>query len=132
MYIDAYFRNNNDNAKLDFSVPSPDIGKTSCLKFYYHMYGADVKTLNVYNGNTRVFNKSGNQGNVWLTAKITLTLHSIVSCVSTLSCGHLNFFGEIVVIKQFQITLRLIIGKSLCYLDAIFLFLGYVRGYQRC
>ena len=84
MYIDAYKGNYGDKAELDFSVSSSDIGKLSCLKFYYHMYGADINTLNIYNGNTRAFTKWGNQGDKWLTAKITLTLQSKVSCISTL------------------------------------------------
>ena len=73
-----------DIARLEFSVSSADIGKLSCLKFYYHMYGETINTLNVYNGNTTIFTKSGNQGNVWLTAKITLTLQSNVSCIYAL------------------------------------------------
>ncbi len=81
MYIDAYYGSYGYKAELDFSVPSSDIGKLSCLKFYYHMYGDDINTLNVYNGTTRVFTKWGNQGNKWLTAKITLTLQSKVSCI---------------------------------------------------
>ena len=80
MYIEASSsRKYGDSAKLDFSVSSSDIGKLSCLKFYYHMYGDAINTLNVYNGDTMIFTRSGNHGNQWLGMKITLTLESNVS-----------------------------------------------------
>ena len=80
MYIEtSYPRNYGENAKLEFSVPSSDIGKLSCLKFYYHMYGQTVNTLNVYNGYAKIFTEAGNQGNRWLSAKITTTLQSKAS-----------------------------------------------------
>ena len=79
MYIETSSpRKYGENAKLEFSVPSSDIGKLFCLKFYYHMYGETINTLNVYNGNTTIFTKSGNQGNEWLMAKVTMTLQNIV------------------------------------------------------
>ena len=80
MYIETSSpRQYGENAKLEFSVSSSDIGKLSCLRFYYHMYGETINRLNVYNGYTKVFTESGNQGNVWLSAKITITLQSKVS-----------------------------------------------------
>ena len=80
MYIETSRpRQYGENAKLDFSVSSSDIGKLSCLRFYYHMYGETINTLIVYNGDTEVFTESGNQGNVWLAAKITMNLQSKVS-----------------------------------------------------
>lgn len=80
MYIETSSpRSHGDSAELEFSVSSTDIGKLSCLSFYYHMYGDTINTLTVYNGNDTVFNQSGNQGNAWLKAKITLTLRRNVS-----------------------------------------------------
>ena len=80
MYIETSSpRLYGDNAKLEFSVSSFGIGELSCLEFYYHMHGYGVNTLYVFNGNTRVFTKSGNQGDQWLKAKITMTLGSKVS-----------------------------------------------------
>ena len=81
MYIETSSVWYGDIAKLEFSVPSSDIGKLSCLKFYYHMYGETINTLNVYNGNTTVFTKWGNQGDVWLIAKVNIILESNVSCI---------------------------------------------------
>jgi len=85
MYIETSSpRQYGENAELEFSVSSSDIGKLSCLKFYYHMYGATINKLIVYNGYSEVFTKSGNQGNVWLSAKITMTLQSKVSSINIL------------------------------------------------
>ena len=82
MYIETSLQSNGDRAKLEFSVPSSQVEKVSCLSFYYHMYGVTINTLNVYSGNAWVFHKSGNQGNVWLEAKVSLTLQRNVSCVN--------------------------------------------------
>ena len=80
MYIETSFpREFGDTAKLVFSVPSSDVGKLSCLRFYYHMYGDTINSLNVYNGNTTVFTKWNNQGDFWLIAKINMILESNVS-----------------------------------------------------
>ncbi|XP_078366044.1 MAM and LDL-receptor class A domain-containing protein 1-like [Oculina patagonica] len=80
MYIEtSYPRQYGDIAILDLSVSSSDIGKLSCLKFYYHMYGDAINILNVYNGNTTIFTRSGNYGNQWMVKEITLTLQSNVT-----------------------------------------------------
>ncbi|KAJ7356103.1 hypothetical protein OS493_027031 [Desmophyllum pertusum] len=80
MYIKASSpRVFGDNAKLEYSVSSSDVGKLSCLTFYYHMYGDDINTLNVFNGNARVFTKAGNQGKTWFKAKIAMNLQSQVT-----------------------------------------------------
>ena len=79
MYIETSYTSYGERAKLEFSVPSSDIGKLACLKFYYHMYGDTINTLNVYKGNKTIFMKWGNQGKEWLLAKITTNLESKVS-----------------------------------------------------
>lgn len=81
MYIETSLRLYGENAKLEFSVPSSDIGKLSCLKFYYHMYGETINTLNVFNGNNLAFNQSGNQDDVWLKTNIAMILENKVSCM---------------------------------------------------
>lgn len=86
MYIETSSpRSYGDNAKLEFSVSNSDVGKGSCLTFYYHMYGSTINTLNVYNGNSIVFTKSRQQGYQWLKAKMPLTLQNKVSWASQLS-----------------------------------------------
>ena len=46
MYIETSSpRSHGDSAELEFSVSSTDIGKLSCLSFYYHMYGDTMSTV---------------------------------------------------------------------------------------
>ena len=59
-----------DNAKLVKSGLS--FSTIKCLSFYYHMYGSTMGTLNVYVGNTKIFTKSGNQGNSWHKAAVAI------------------------------------------------------------
>ena len=74
-------------AKLIFSPPSVAIGKWSCLKFYYHMYGATINRLNVFNGNCTVFTKLGRQGNMWMYAEVTVFVQNNVSSLKTRYTG---------------------------------------------
>ena len=78
MYIEASSpRQPGENAKLVVTVPNN--GNKVCLSFYYHMYGTSAGTLNVYNGNDKVFSASGNQGNNWLMVERNLYLDGVVS-----------------------------------------------------
>ena len=81
MYIEASSWSNGNNAKLQLAVPRSK--STSCLTFFYHMYGSSMGTLNVFNGNAKIFTKSGNQGYYW--KKVTRTLHirDVVSIIYT-------------------------------------------------
>ncbi|XP_044162897.1 MAM and LDL-receptor class A domain-containing protein 2-like [Acropora millepora] len=80
MYIRNWRRfYGGDKAKLLFSPPSSMIGKMSCMRFYYHMYGATVNRLNVFNGNSVVFTKSGQQGNRWLHAEMTVLVRNTIT-----------------------------------------------------
>jgi len=47
------------------------------------MYGATINRLNVINGNTTVFTKSGQQGNVWIHAEVTVFELNNVSHLKT-------------------------------------------------
>ena len=80
-YIEASYHAFRDNAKLTFAVPR---NKASCcLKFFYHMYGSDMGTLNVFSGNNTIFTKSGNQGNYWKRVTQTVYLSDMVNrCVN--------------------------------------------------
>ena len=76
MYIETSSpRVAGDNAKLQFSVE----GGLSCLEFYYHMYGDTMGTLTVFSGSGVVFSASGNHGNTWIQAEITIHFDGIVS-----------------------------------------------------
>ena len=81
MYIETSWpRSYGDKAILSFSPPGLlGIGKVSCLRFYYHMYGATINRLNVFNGYSIAFTKSGQQGNRWLYAEVTVFVQNTVS-----------------------------------------------------
>ena len=66
-----------DNAKLELYASGN--GELSCLEFYYHMYGDTMGTLTVFSESAVIFNASGNHGNTWKKAEITIHLESIVS-----------------------------------------------------
>ena len=71
LYIEAsYPRKPGDKARIE----TKDIffGDKSCVKFYYHMYGKQMGTLNVYSRGGRVFSASGNQGNKWHKAEVLI------------------------------------------------------------
>ncbi|XP_073248869.1 uncharacterized protein [Porites lutea] len=77
MYIETSSpRRPDDKAKLVLTVPNN--GEMSCLSFYYHMYGASVGTLNVYSGNSKVFNISGQQSNYWIVVERNIILNGLV------------------------------------------------------
>ena len=73
MYIETSSpRVEGDKAKLH--SPKLQFNGYMCLKFYYHMYGSDIESLNVIiNGNT-VFSACKEKGNKWLLAAIDVSL----------------------------------------------------------
>ena len=77
MYIEASPQSYGDNAKLQLAVPRSN--SPSCLTFYYHMYGSDMGTLNVFSGNDTIFTQSGDQGNYWRKVTRTVYLNDFVS-----------------------------------------------------
>ena len=73
MYIETSSpRQQGDNAKLN--SPKLQFSGSMCLKFYYHMYGANIATLNVIIKGNNVFTASGNKGNKWLRAAVDVSL----------------------------------------------------------
>ena len=73
-------RQPGDKARLASGfISGLSAGDTSCrLRFYFHMFGSDIGSLNVYtrpcNGcvETLVFSRSGNVGNYWDRAEAVL------------------------------------------------------------
>ena len=63
-------RRKGDNAIMSRMVT---LSGKSCLRFYYHMYGADMGTLRVKLCNTVLFEKSGDQGNRWEMHQVRLS-----------------------------------------------------------
>jgi len=72
VYTEATPQSPGDNAKLQLVVPRRN--STSCLTFFYHMYGYSMGTLNVFSGNTTIFTVSGDQGDYW--RKVSRTVNS--------------------------------------------------------
>ena len=69
MYIDTSSgRQRGENAKL--SSRPLKFHRNMCLIFYYHMYGANVGSLNVTINGKLLFSASGHIGNKWLKASI--------------------------------------------------------------
>ena len=74
MYIETSRpRVQGDNAKLN--SPLLQFSGNTCLRFFYHMHGSTIGTLNVIiSGFITVFSASGNKGNKWNEARITVSL----------------------------------------------------------
>ena len=81
MYIEtSYPRGRGDKARLT-SQSYTAVKGGQCFRFWYHMYGNDIGTLNVYvkvgnNLGIPVWVRSGNRGNVWKVSQITITATS--------------------------------------------------------
>ena len=53
-----------------------------CLKFFYHMYGNSMGTLNVFSGDKKIFTKSGDQGDTWKEVESSFTSSGQVNYTS--------------------------------------------------
>ena len=51
------------------TILTPYLNGAQCMKFSYRMYGRDIGSLNIYAKNQRIFSKSGNQGNKWVSVQ---------------------------------------------------------------
>jgi hypothetical protein len=56
---------------------SPQMSGDQCLRFSYHMYGADIGSLEVYQKTSgslsQLLTKSGDHGNQWKKAEVQIT-----------------------------------------------------------
>ncbi|XP_076161621.1 uncharacterized protein LOC143143798 [Ptiloglossa arizonensis] len=72
LYIEASGRLENDSARIISPIYNASYTEAGCFSFWYHMFGATIGALNVYFKSEKdttprlMFNKEGNQGNVWL------------------------------------------------------------------
>ncbi|CAF1538469.1 unnamed protein product, partial [Adineta steineri] len=65
-----------DRAQLESVVFDETNGESRCFRFWYHMYGDSIGTLNVYlfNGtSTRLWSLSGDRGNNWYEGQVSYT-----------------------------------------------------------
>ena len=71
-------RRRGHKALLHSALFSPTGSTTKCLRFWYHMYGSQMGTMNIYlskNGSlpgTKVWSLSGNQGNQWSSGTVAV------------------------------------------------------------
>ncbi|XP_033121484.1 enteropeptidase-like [Anneissia japonica] len=81
LHIEATGQNSNDIARL--WTPSYPSTNGLCIKWFYHMYGDSVNTLNVYvvdssgNVGSPVWTRTNNQGNFWILGQVTVTTSGI-------------------------------------------------------
>jgi len=75
-YIEASAQSTGDVARLE----SPKIqsnGNSTCMVFYYHLYGRSIDTLRVKVGDQVLWQISGEQGNSWYKATVPLNFDGI-------------------------------------------------------
>lgn len=64
------------NAKAKIQSPLFSTPRSGCMSLWYHMYGKNINQLNVYlqtgSVGTALWSLSGNQGNEWLMANISI------------------------------------------------------------
>ena len=75
MYTEATYQSQGDIAKL--TSPKLLFRGSTCIQFYYHMYGAGMGTLNVYVRGRNVFSASGDKGNMWHRANVNFYLWGV-------------------------------------------------------
>ena len=81
MYIEASSpRKKGDNAMIGSAVFKPT--SSACLvRFFYHMYGSHIGTLNIYTRTSttgvmnRVWTLSGDQGDQWIRGNATINVN---------------------------------------------------------
>ena len=70
-----YIETSSPRVRGDYAIlisPLQRFSGTMCLKFSYHMYGATIGRLDVKINSRTVFYRSGNQGNRWFDASLTI------------------------------------------------------------
>ena len=75
MYTEASSRRPGDKARL--LGPTQPATQGKCLRFFYHMKGAGIGTLNVFyksqNVLHRLWTRTGQAGSLWHGASVTIT-----------------------------------------------------------
>ena len=92
MYIETSAHSRGSKARLISPAVTPNQQGQKCLKFWYHMYGQNVDSLNVYIQfglsipSSAYWNKKGTQGNSWKQQSLTITASKVFN-VSNLYLG---------------------------------------------
>ena len=86
-----------------------------CLYFWYHAYGKDVATLNVYaeiqlnstnNPKTKIWTMTRNQGNEWFIARVPTDYDADYRVIFEGIVGN-GYMGDVVSVKIFTWTLAI-------------------------
>ena len=80
IYIKTSLHSINDSARI--LSPSLTTSGSTCVLFWYHMFGSDVSTLNMYvmtssgSMGRPVWTKAGTQGDRWIAGQVDLGAQS--------------------------------------------------------
>lgn len=121
-YIEASLQSWGEVARFE----SPKIqsnGNTTCMVFYYHLYGQTIETLRVKVGDQVLWEISGGQGNNWYKATVPLNYVGIYRVRNYRGIFRRNCVHSVFSTDQFALTwpirIRAINAFRLrtCYLD---------------
>lgn len=85
-YIESSYRSNGTKALLNSPIFVKNLAAPGgCLQFYYHMYGEDIGTLNVYLNGSLIWSLTGERGNLWLRANVELNLAEAAGLIFQIS-----------------------------------------------
>ncbi|XP_033112049.1 MAM and LDL-receptor class A domain-containing protein 1-like [Anneissia japonica] len=121
MYIDTYPGYNNKKALL-WTLSYPATNGT-CVKWFYHMYGATVNTLNVYIVNTEgtigapAWTNRNNQGNIWRLGKLSVETKTSFQIVFE-GIGGSSYTGDIA-LDDFRIIDGACLRNETCDIDCL-------------
>ncbi|ESO97870.1 hypothetical protein LOTGIDRAFT_152977 [Lottia gigantea] len=109
MYTESSFpRKVGDVAKLSSFQIKPSATTSTCVTFWYHMFGRSIGTLNVYivkgrNTGKPVWTKQGDQGNQWNLASISIPKSTQPYQIMFEGITGKGFYGDIAV-DDFSVT----------------------------
>ncbi len=117
-YIYIETSNTNRGDKACFSMNVDTTVDDLCLSFYYHMYGNQIGSLEVYTQtsagvkhNTSLFKLSGEQGNEWYFAQVNVDKSPSITQVVFEAVDGFGYRGDIA-LDDIAISLGICKGKS--------------------